>query len=79
MRPVLCNDIAYMLYLELDVVFREHISHFRISVDEFSIVDQLIKYRNEGQAGHANDLSTERLILTVQLTELTIFRKRDLP
>jgi hypothetical protein len=55
MRPVLCNNIAYMLYLELDVVFREHISHFRISVDEFSIVDQLIKHLTEGQAGQLSE------------------------
>jgi len=59
-------------------VFRELISHFRISLDEFSITDQLIKNLNEGLAGHSNDSSPQRLILTVRLTELTIFRKWDL-
>jgi hypothetical protein len=60
-------------------VFKERISHFRISLDEFSITDQLIKHLNKGLAGQSNDRSPQQLILNLRLTELTLFRKWDLP
>jgi hypothetical protein len=59
MRPVLCNEIIYKLYLELGSMFREHISHFHVFSGEFCVTDQLMQYLNETLAGHSNDRSTE--------------------
>jgi hypothetical protein len=63
------NDIVFKLHLVLGVLYREHISHFRILSDEFSITDQLTKHHTEGLTGYFNDRHPVVLLIVQKLNQ----------